>query len=144
MASSPEPAPRQVSIKNEINAAPIYAEHMPTRVLARGSGRFVVETEFTAEHLNAAGAVHGGMLAALLDIGLAGGGAVALNDGVGTYGVTISMTINFNRECGPGRVQCEAEVQGGGARTKFVNAVVRDGHEGPVATATGTVRVIDL
>ena len=140
----PELSVNRVSIVNEINAAPIYSEHMPTRVLERGGGRFVVETDFTAEHLNAVGAVHGGMLSALLDIGLAGGGAVAVNDGEGSYGVTISMTINFVRECGPGRVRCEAEIQGGGVRTKFVDAKLFDDRAGPVATATGTVRVVEL
>tara|TARA_R110002167_G_scaffold82885_1_gene225787 strand:- start:855 stop:1277 length:423 start_codon:yes stop_codon:yes gene_type:complete len=133
---------KPLTIVNEINAAPIYSEHMPTRVLERGGGRFVIETEFTAQHLNAVGAVHGGMLSALLDTGLAGGAAASLNDGHGSYGVTISMTVNFVRECRAGRVRCEAEIQGGGKRTKFVNARLLDGEPGPVATAT--VRVVTL
>ncbi|WP_416898071.1 MAG: PaaI family thioesterase [Minwuia sp.] len=131
-------------IRNEIKATPIFSDHMPIRVLEKKAGRYVLETEFTDYHLNAAGSVHGGMLAAFLDCGLAGGGASSVNDGEGRYGITVTMTVNFIRGAGPGLMRCEAGVTGGGRATKFVEAKLFDGGVGPVASATGTVRVIEL
>ncbi|WP_417518708.1 PaaI family thioesterase [Minwuia sp.] len=131
-------------IRNEIRATPIFADHMPIRVVEKRSGFYVLETEFTDYHLNAAGAVHGGVLSAFLDCGLAGGGASAVNNGEGRYGVTMTMTVNFIRGAAPGLMRCEAEVTGGGRATKFVEAKLYDGGEGPVASASGAVRVIEL
>lgn len=132
------------SIRNEIRATPIFSDHMPIRVLEKQNGRYVLETEFTDYHLNAAGSVHGGMLSAFLDCGLAGGGASSVNNGEGRYGVTMTMTVNFIRAAAPGFVKCIAEVTGGGKATKFVEARLYDDGEGPVASASGTVRVIEL
>ena len=131
-------------IRNEIRATPIFSDHMPIRVVEKAGGRYVLETEFTDYHLNAAGAVHGGMLSAFLDCGLAGGGASAVNDGEGKYGVTVTMTVNFVREGRPGLMRCEATVVGGGRATKFVEAKLYDDGDGVVASASGAVRVIDL
>jgi uncharacterized protein (TIGR00369 family) len=132
------------TIKNEIRATPIFSDHMPVRILERTDSRYVLETEFTDYHLNAAGSVHGGMLSAFLDCGLAGGGASAVNGGVGRYGVTMTMTVNFIRSAAPGLIRCVAEVTGGGRATKFVEAKLFDDVDGPVASASGAVRVIKL
>ncbi|PJK30451.1 PaaI family thioesterase [Minwuia thermotolerans] len=131
-------------IRNEIRATPIFSDHMPIRVVEKANGRYVLETEFSDYHLNAAGSVHGGMLSAFLDCGLAGGGASAVDDGRGKYGVTMTMTVNFVREARPGLLRCEAVVIGGGRATKFVEAKLYDDGPGAVATASGAVRVIDL
>lgn len=132
------------SIRNEIRATPIFSDHLPIRVLEKQDGRYVLETEFTDYHLNAAGSVHGGMLSAFLDCGLAGGGASAVNNGEGRYGVTMTMTVNFIRAAAPGLMRCVAEVTGGGKATKFVEAKLFDDAEGPIASASGAVRVIEL
>ncbi len=134
-------------IRNDIKAAPIFSQHLPMQVVENKNGRYVLATAFDEIHLNAAGVVHGGMLASFLDCGLAGAAARAGDDEVGEgggYGITLSMTVNFMRATGAGEVRCEAEVQGGGASTKFVEARILDGGEGPVATASGTVRVIPM
>lgn len=132
------------SIRNEIRATPIFSDHMPVRVLEKNNGHYVLETEFTDYHLNAAGSVHGGMLAAFLDCGLAGGGASAVNNGAGRYGVTMTMTVNYIRAAAPGFIRCVANVTGGGKATKFVEAKLHDDGEGPIASASGAVRVIEL
>lgn len=132
------------SIRNEIKATPIFSDHMPVRVLEKADGHYVIETEFTDYHLNAAGSVHGGMLAAFLDCGLAGGGASSVNNGEGRYGVTMTMTVNFIRGAGPGLIRCVADVSGGGKATKFVEARLYDDKDGPVASASGAVKVILL
>lgn len=131
-------------IRNEIRATPIFTEHMPMRVVEKTSGHYVLETEFTDYHVNAAGSVHGGMLSAFLDCGLAGGGASSVDGGKGKYGITMTMTVNFVRSARPGLMRCEAVVIGGGRATKHVEAKLYDRDDGPVATASGAVRVIDL
>lgn len=134
-----------MAVTNQIKGAPILSEHMPVRVVERGDGFYVLETEFTAYHLNAAGVVHGGVIAAFLDCGLACGGASGVDRGEGKYGVTVSMTVNFVAEARTGLHRLEARVIGGGARTKFVDARIMDpAGRGPVATATATVKVIDM
>ena len=130
-------------IRNDVNAAPIFSQHLPMQVMERGPGRLVLAAAFDEIHLNAAGIVHGGLLSSVLDCCLAGAASTAVGDGKG-YGITLSMTVNFVRATGAGEVRCEAEVLGGGASTKFVEARITDGGEGPVATASGTVRVIPM
>ncbi len=131
-------------MQNQVRGAPLFAAHMPTQVLERGPHGVVLETAFSAPHLNAAGTVHGGVIAALIDIAITGAAKASVNDGVGTFGVTLSLTINFIRAAGPGRARCESAVTGGGSRTKFVDAKLFDSDGHLVATATSTVRVIDL
>lgn len=131
-------------MRNDIRGAPIFAAHMPTQVIERGPERVVLETEFTATHLNAAGTVHGGILASLFDIAITGTAKASVNNGVDTFGVTLSLTMNFIQPVNPGRARCEGAVTGGGKRTKFVDAKLFDSHGQLAATATATVRVIDL
>ena len=131
-------------MRNESRGAPLFAEHMPTHVVERGPERVVLETEFSGPHLNAAGTVHGGMIASLFDMALTGAAKASVNDGVGTFGVTLSLTIHFMQPVGSGRARCESVVMGGGSRTKFVDAKLFDSMGQLAATATSTVRVIDL
>lgn len=131
-------------MRNDVRGAPIFAEHMPIQVIERGPEGVVLETEFTAPHLNAAGTVHGGILASLFDIAITGAAKASVNNGVGTFGVTLSLTMNFIQPVNPGRARCEGTVIGGGNRTKFVDAKIFDSQGQLTATATSTVRVIDL
>ena len=129
---------------NDVRGAPLLSEHMPTQVVERTPGRSVLETEFTPGHLNAAGTVHGGFLACLFDLAITGAAKTSVNNGVGVFGVTLSLTMNFIQPVHPGRARCEAIVSGGGKQTKFVDAKLFDSQGRLAATATATVRVIDL
>ncbi len=141
-------------IRNEIRGTPMLSENMPVRVVEKTDTHYLLETEFTDYHLNAAGAVHGGVLSAFLDCGLAGGGSIGEASSARAYGITMTMTVNFVRGAGPGLMRCEARVAGGGRSTKFVEARLYEptgdkaGDEAqkqtPVATATGAVKVIEL
>lgn len=131
-------------MKNESRGAPLFAEHMPIQAIARGPEGIILETEFAAPHLNAAGTVHGGLLASLFDIAITGAAKASVNNGVGTFGITLSLTMNFLLPVNPGRARCEGSVTGGGNRTKFVDAKLFDSQGQLAATATSTVRVIDL
>ncbi len=129
-------------MRDQARGAPLFAEHMPIHVIERSPNGVVLETEFAAPHLNAAGTVHGGLLASLFDIAITGAAKASINDGVGVFGVTLSLTINFIQPVRTGLTRCEGKVMGGGSRTKFVDAKILD-PMGQLA-ATSTVRVIDL
>lgn len=131
---------------NELRAAPFFDEHLPIRVVERGGGRIVLTCTFADEHLNVAGMVHGGLLGSLLDMGVAGASAAAVNDGADTYALTLSITINFVSAAGAGPVRCVGRCVGGGGTTKFAEASIfsDDAEDDPVATAVGTVRVIPM
>jgi len=132
------------SANRELKAAPFYQEHLPTKVIHHGDGRMKMEIDFTDLHLNAAGVVHGGVLAALLDVASAGGGSATIEDAERAYGVTVSLTINFVRGAVAGPAQIEGVVIGGGRKTKFVEGKIHDSSGNLVATSTSTVKVIDL
>jgi uncharacterized protein (TIGR00369 family) len=133
-------------MNSDLRAGPFFDQHLSIRVLERGAGRIVLTCDSTDEHLNLAGMVHGGLLASLLDMGVAGAAAAAVNDGDDTYGLTLSITVNFVRPLGAGLVRCEGTCVGGSKVTKFAEArIVIDGEEDqPVATATGTVKLVPL
>lgn len=131
-------------MRDQVRGAPLFAEHMPAYVIERSPQGVVLETAFAAPHLNAAGTVHGGFLASLFDIAITGGAKASVNDGVGVFGVTLSLTINFIQPVRAGLARCEAGLTGGGSRTKFVDAKMFDDAGQLAATATATVRVIDL
>jgi len=130
-------------MREEIKGAPILSEHMPIYVLQRGGGRLVLETTFTGDHLNQGGIVHGGLIAALLDTGVAGGSYADAEEPRKWYGVTVSMTVNFLRSVGPGKVTCESRPSGGGNRTRHVEASLLDAERAVVATATGVVKIVE-
>ncbi len=151
MPDDVKPAPKTVidnefvnEIANEIDTGPLMSRNLPIRVIEEGDGRFVIETELTRDHLNRGGAIHGGFLAALADIGCTGGAALAEAGGLETnYGVTISLTTNFVAAAQAGRARCEATCMGGGRRTKTVEARIYDVTGTLVAFATAAVRLVD-
>ena len=128
----------------ELKAAPFYQEHLPTRVLHHGDGCMKMEIDFTDLHLNAAGVVHGGVIAALLDVASAGGGSATSTDAERAYGVTMSLTVNFIKGAVAGPAKIEGVAIGGGRKTKFVEGKMHDSTGSLVATSTSTVKVIDL
>ena len=132
------------AIENEIDTGPLMSRILPIHVVEEGSGRFAIETDMTAEHLNLGGAVHGGFLAAFADIGCTGAAAAAAAGGLAAnYGVTISLTTNFVAAAQAGRARCEATCVGGGRRTKTVEARIYDVTGALVAFATAAVRLVD-
>lgn len=131
----------EINVQNDVRGAPIFAEHLPLRVIERQDGLMLLEAEFTSQHLNAAGTVHGGVLATVFDIAATG---AAKGIRAETFGVTMSLTINFMRQASAGRAWCEGVVVGGGARTRFVEARLRDAGGAIIAAAMATVRVIEL
>ncbi len=131
-------------VATEPKAADFYRDHLPTHTVEKGPGRVVLEFEFTQAHLNAAGMVHGGVISALLDVAAAGAAAMTAEDAVRAYGITISLTVNFIAGAQAGRARISGETIGGGRRTKFVDCRLNDSTGTLCATASATVKVVDL
>ncbi|MDH3235476.1 MAG: PaaI family thioesterase [Alphaproteobacteria bacterium] len=130
-------------MREEIDGVPLLSKRMPVYIVEWGDGRFVLETTFGDDHLNRAGVVHGGLIAALLDMGLAGGSYADAPEPRKWYGMTVSMTVNFLHGVGPGQVHCEAGPSGGGNRTRHVEARLLNDAGDVVATASGVVKIIE-
>ena len=93
------------------------------------------------EFCNPAGAIQGGILAAMLDDTM--GPAAFIMTGGKQYTPTITMTVNF---LAPGRVGafvCEAKVVQMGRTVVFVEARLMDSAETLVATASSTSRLVE-
>jgi len=130
-------------MREEIDGVPMLSEHMPIYVAEWGGGRLVLESAFGDEHLNRAGIVHGGLIAALLDIGIAAGAYADAEEPRQWYGMTVTMTVNFVSAIGPGPVSCESGPTGGGKRTRHVEARLLDQSRDVVAAATGVVKIVE-
>jgi len=100
-----------------------FAERLGARAEDAGEGRARIRFEARDEHLNAAGTVHGGVLATLVDtaMGLAARTAIGADD----VPATSQLTVTYLRAGKPGRLAvvgrvskqgehltvCEAEVE---------------------------------
>ena len=102
----------------------------------------VVGTELSSAeewHLNAMGAVHGGLLSALIDVSMAEALDTVAEEGEQPF--TIQITVNYMKPAKQGTLTSTAEVRMGGERVTIVEAEVMqddDGNEEVVALATGT------
>lgn len=125
-----------------VDPAPFIAQHLPLKVGSRADGTVIAEIDFTADHLNKAKVVHGGAVAAVLDVAVATAASRA-HEGEGRgYGLTMSLTINYLSAAQAGLARIKAWVTGGGRATKFVNAELVDSTGVLVATATSTLKVV--
>ncbi|MCH8026396.1 MAG: PaaI family thioesterase [Chloroflexi bacterium] len=102
----------------------------------RARMRFRAKEEF----YNPAGVVQGGILAAMLDDTL--GPAAASTVGPQEFVTTVEMKISFLRPAKAGELIGEGRVVHKGRSIIFVEGTLSAGGESPVATATGTWRVV--
>ena len=139
-----------MSTKRRLRIGGKFEEFVPLELVERNEGELVVAVTFDERHLNAAGIVHGGFIMSALDVSLAGAAAAQPGQEERLFGITLSMTVNFVAPGPPGPVQGRGFVTGGGRTTKFVDARLVCGTDpddpDPLlyATATGTVRVVEL
>ena len=102
-----------------------------------GSAR--LELEATDEHLNAAGTVHGGALATLVDVAM--GAAVRSRTGESDVPATSQLTVTYLRPGKPGRLVVTAEVRKQGEHLTVCEAdVEQDGR--PLVHALATFAVL--
>jgi uncharacterized protein (TIGR00369 family) len=97
--------------------------------------------EGKSDFCNPAGFVHGGFLSAMLDDAMNQAAFVKAEGKA--YPTTISMTVNYLAPAKVGPVTVEAAVTMFGRTIVFVEAKLMAADGGVLATATGSVRMID-
>ena len=113
-----------------------FREHASLEIEPQSDGTSVVAVDAVDEHLNPNGAVHGGLLATMIDVAM--GTAVATTGGQSP--VTVSLAVTYLEPGRPGRLEARARVLKRGKRLMVVEAeVVQEGDV--VADALGTFSV---
>lgn len=113
-----------------------FREHVALDIEPDGNGASIVAVEAGEQHLNPGGAVHGGVLATMIDVAM--GTAVATTGGRAP--VTVSLSVTYLEPGRAGRLEARARVRKRGKRLMVVEAeVLQDGDV--VADALGTFSV---
>jgi len=105
------------------------------------AGAITVSFNADERFTNPAGAVQGGILAAMLDDAM--GPAVVLATDGARYAPTINLNINYLKPVAPGRVRVEARVTHMGKTIAYLEGKLFSEDGVLSATATATARVID-
>jgi uncharacterized protein (TIGR00369 family) len=116
-----------------------FAEVVGTKMLSAEDGRAVVSLQAEEWHLNAMGAVHGGLLSTLIDVSMAEALGTIAEEGEQPF--TIQITVNYMKPAKQGTLTSTAEVRMGGERVTIVEAEVvqeKEDDDEIVALATGT------
>ena len=112
-----------------------YAERLGARVEQTAEGRARARFEVTDEHLNAAGTLHGGVLATLVDTAM--GAAVRSATDDADVPATSQLTVTYLRPGKPGPLEVTAQVRTRGEHLTVCDAdVVQDGRDLVHAVAT--------
>ncbi len=105
-----------------------------------GKGRCVLD--IGAQHGNRHGALHGGIIACLLDNAMGYGAAVHTSPDGSAKFLTISMNTQFIAPALTGRVVATGKVTGGGRSLMFVEGEMHDDDGRLLATSTGVYKKV--
>jgi len=106
----------------------------------REGGRFVLGLRVEDRHCNAAGVCHGGMIATLCDVLLTAG--TNIQSGQSRFLPTVSMSCDFLAPAPNGAwLEGRLEVLCVTGHVAFTSALLEIAGEGPVARASGVLRV---
>jgi uncharacterized protein (TIGR00369 family) len=110
------------------------------RLLEIEEGRVKAEFEGRPEFLNPAGAVHGGLLAAMLDEVM---GAAAFSTAEpGRHTVTLEIKVQYVRPGRPGKFTAEAKLVHRTKSIAFAEGELKDANGDLVATGSATLRYV--
>jgi uncharacterized protein (TIGR00369 family) len=111
-----------------------YAERLGARTETTGDGAARVRFDVREEHLNAAGTLHGGVLATLVDTAMGAAVRSTTDDDVPA---TSQLTVTYLRPGGPGPLEVSARVRTRGEHLTVCDAEVEQDGRGLVhAVAT--------
>jgi len=119
-----------------------YPESLDVERLHQGDGSASFAYLSRPTDLNGVGAVHGGVLAGLMDLVLAMAAGSHTDPGQRRFSITLSMTINFVAAATPGRFVYAAERIGGGLSTVFCEGRIEDAAGNLCATGSGTFKLL--
>lgn len=115
-----------------------FLSFLGVRELEAADGRARMELDTTDDLLNPSGAVHGGVLATLVDAAM--GAAVRSSTGEDEVPATSQLTVTYLRPGKPGRLEVSAAVSKQGAHLTMCEAdVEQDGRSLVHALATFAV-----
>ena len=113
-----------------------YYKSMGMTLAEVGDGHAVLRLEIQAQHLNADGILHGGVLPAIADGAM--GNALRTIRGEGSQVFTAEVNLQFLRPVTGGTLLADGRVVQSGRRLSFAEAEIRDEASGKVyARATG-------
>ena len=125
---------------SRLEAPPAFLSHLGARMTGWSDGWAKVEMPLEPHALNRQGLPHGGVHATLMDSAMGYAGCWSDDPEVQKLALTLSMTVNFIAQAGPGPLVAEGWVTGGGRRTYFAEGRVCDGAGAVLSTATGVFR----
>ena len=115
-----------------------FAERLGAEVTSTAAGKATVTFEARDEHLNAAGTLHGGVLATLVDTAM--GMAVRSATDDDDVPATSQLTVTYLRPGKPGPLSVRAQVRTSGEHLTVCDAdVEQDGRDLAHAVATFAV-----
>ncbi len=101
--------------------------------------RVVLTVTLTENHLNRAHIVHGGVLAAMMDVAGAYAGCYAPPQ-FATSALTLNLNVSYTGQASGGTLTAVAVKQGGGRQTFFSGIEIRDEAGRLIAFGQGTYR----
>jgi uncharacterized protein (TIGR00369 family) len=100
-------------------------------------GHAAVELDVSRKHRNRSGNLHGGMTTSLLDVACARALTWAAEGEPPRYVSTLSITVNFLRPAGPGRVRAVGRALPGGRRVVTCHGELTDASGQIIAVCQG-------
>lgn len=126
--------------KDQIRAISPFLAHLDIQKIEIGPGHSRLHLDIGPEHTNRNGAVHGGVIASLLDVA-AGTASSSVIDG-DNRAITVSLNVDYIQSASAGdRLTAEGRVVKRRARIVFAEAVVR-GKDGEVVAKGSAVMAI--
>ncbi|MBI2995240.1 MAG: PaaI family thioesterase [Candidatus Melainabacteria bacterium] len=112
-----------------------FDKYLGLKLVSRKKGYYKVKLALKPEHLNNGGIAHGGMLATLFDVVLAG----AINTVMDKkeFCVTANLNIDYVNPAFPGELYAKAKVTKRGNTLAFVEGVIETENRVLIAKANG-------
>ena len=100
-------------------------------------GMAAVELTVSRKHRNRSGSLHGGVMATLLDVACARALTWSPEGAPKRYVSTVSITVNFLKPGGPGRIRAVGRMQPGGKRLVTCQGELTDASGAVLAVCQG-------
>ena len=139
--SEPDLETRLAFVREFAQTSPYY-KSMGMTLAEVGDGHAVLRLEIQAQHLNADGILHGGVLPAIADGAM--GNALRTIRGEGSQVFTAEVNLQFLRPVTGGTLLADGRVVQSGRRLSFAAAEIRDEASGKVHARSTGVFLIEV
>jgi uncharacterized protein (TIGR00369 family) len=131
---------RRAAVEAAIVASP-FGRRLGARIDRVEADRVVVRLPFSPDNATLGDVVHGGAIAALVDIAATGAAWSGVDDAAGLRGTTIGLSISYLAAARAREIAAEARVRRRGRSVCFVDVAVRDADGAEVASAQVTYKL---